>query len=335
VKGPVLDVRDLRVTFRTAHGLVRAVDGVTLELQEGETLGLVGESGSGKSVTNLALMGLVPCPPGHIAAERLAVAGTELRGLTPRALRRVRGRDVAMIFQDPMTSLNPLLTIGRQLTEVLEVHGLARGREARRRAAAGLADVGIPAPERRLAQFPHELSGGMRQRVMIAMALLCEPKVLLADEPTTALDVTIQAQILDLLQGLQRRHGTAIVLVTHDLGVVAGMADRVHVMYGGRLVEKAPTHDLFAAPRHPYTAGLLASVPRLEGSPDERLAAIPGQPPDLANLPMGCAFAQRCAHTTERCRATVPVLAPLSPGREAACFEHAALLASIAGGHPA
>jgi oligopeptide/dipeptide ABC transporter ATP-binding protein len=227
-----------------------------------------------------------------------------------------------------MTSLNPLLTVGRQLTEVLEVHGLARGREARQRATAGLGDVGISEPERRLAQFPHELSGGMRQRVMIAMALLCEPKVLLADEPTTALDVTIQAQILELLQRLQQRHGTAIVLVTHDLGVVARLADRVHVMYAGRFVESAPTAPLFATPRHPYTVGLLGSVPRLTGDPRARLAAIPGQPPDLAALPGGCAFRERCALAVARCESETPPLAPLpETERSTACFEHLRLTA--------
>jgi len=345
MSAPVLDVRGLEVTFRTDHGLVRAVDGVSFALEAGETLGLVGESGSGKSVTNLALMGLVPSPPGDVRAERILVAGHDLAALTPRALQRVRGRDVAMIFQDPMTSLNPLLTVGRQLTEGLEVHGLARGKDARRRAAAGLGEVGIPEPETRLRQYPHELSGGMRQRVMIAMALLCEPKVLLADEPTTALDVTIQAQILELLRALQRRHGTAIVLVTHDLGVVAGMANRVQVMYGGRLVETAPAPALFRTPRHPYTAGLLGSVPRLTGDTAARLVSIPGQPPDLARLPEGCAFQPRCTLAVARCereRPTLDVVGPSGPTRDtvgpsgsardtiradgahrSACFEHA------------
>ena len=323
---PVLDVQGLRVTFRTDHGTVKAVDGVSFTLARGETLGLVGESGSGKSVTNLALMGLVPTPPGKVEATHVRVGGRDLAQLTARELRAVRGNEVAMIFQDPMTSLNPLLTVGRQLTEVLEVHGRARGRAARKLAAAGLADVGIPEPERRLAQYPHELSGGMRQRVMIAMALLCEPKVLLADEPTTALDVTIQAQILELMQRMQKRHGTAILLVTHDLGVVAGMADRVHVMYAGRLVETAPTAALFAAPRHPYTAGLLGSVPRLTGDPSARLMAIPGHPPDLAALPAGCAFRERCPLAVERCSTDAPPLERLhdTPGRAraTACFEH-------------
>jgi len=329
VSEPVLAVQGLRVTFRTDHGTVKAVDGVSFTLARGETLGLVGESGSGKSVTNLALMGLVPTPPGKVEATHVRVGGRDLAQLSARELRAVRGNEIAMIFQDPMTSLNPLLTVGRQLTEVLEVHGRARGRAAQKLAAAGLADVGIPEPERRLAQYPHELSGGMRQRVMIAMALLCEPKVLLADEPTTALDVTIQAQILELMQRLQQRHGTAILLVTHDLGVVAGMADRVHVMYAGRLVETAPTAALFAAPRHPYTAGLLGSVPRLVGDPRARLVAIPGHPPDLAALPAGCAFRERCALAVERCGTAAPPLEPLDDtsgaARAAACFEHTRL----------
>ncbi|MEZ6017925.1 MAG: ABC transporter ATP-binding protein [Planctomycetota bacterium] len=329
---PILEVEDLCVTFHTDHGAVRAVDGVSFTLAAGETLGLVGESGSGKSVTNLALMGLVPTPPGTVSARRLAVGGRDLAALSPKALRKVRGNEVAMIFQDPMTSLNPLLTIGRQLTEVLEVHERARGREATRRAAAGLADVGIPEPERRLKQYPHELSGGMRQRVMIAMALLCEPKVLLADEPTTALDVTIQAQILELMKALQEKHGTAIVLVTHDLGVVAGMADRVNVMYAGRLVETAPTGPLFQAPRHPYTLGLLGSVPRLAGDPHARLLSIPGQPPDLAALPAGCAFMPRCGFASERCRAQAPLRESVALDRTAACFEIGRVEAARAAG---
>jgi oligopeptide/dipeptide ABC transporter ATP-binding protein len=245
--------------------------------------------------------------------------GEELLGRSDEELRRIRGNRMAMIFQDPMTSLNPLLTVGRQLTEVLELHrGLGR-RAARARCAAALGEVGIPSPEERLDQYPHELSGGMRQRVMIAMGLLCEPALLLADEPTTALDVTIQAQILELMQEVQRRHGTAIVLVTHDLGVVAGMADRVAVMYAGRLVEKGPTGPLFAAPGHPYTRGLLDSVPRLEGAAGEALTSIPGSPPDLAALPPGCAFAPRCSEALDSCRAERPALVELPGARSSAC----------------
>jgi oligopeptide transport system ATP-binding protein len=316
----LLEVRDLSVRFDTHQGSVRAVDGVSFAIEEGETLGLVGESGSGKSVTNLALLGLIPSPPGVIERGEALYDGRDLLRLSRRELRRLRGDELAMIFQDPMTSLNPLLTIGQQLGEVLEVHRRMGRREARRRCAAGLGDVGIPEPERRLDQYPHELSGGMRQRVMIAMALLCDPRVLVADEPTTALDVTIQAQILDLLRDLQRRRGTAIILITHDLGVVAGMSDRVQVMYAGRLVESASTDALFASPEHPYTAGLLASVPRLDGGASA-LHAIPGAPPDLADLPAGCAFGPRCAFRSEACGEAAPPLAPVagSADRLAAC----------------
>ena len=320
----LLDVRALSVRFETAHGVVRAVDRVSFALEEGETLGVVGESGSGKSVTHLALMGLVPQPPGVIEAERVHYDGRDLLSLSPRELQALRGNEISMIFQDPMTSLNPLLTVGRQLSEVLEEHkGLSR-REARGPCARALGDVGIPEPESRLDQYPHEMSGGMRQRVMIAMALLCDPRILIADEPTTALDVTIQAQILELMKALQERRGTAIVLITHDLGVVAGMSDRVEVMYAGRLVETADATDLFRAPEHPYSRGLLASVPRLDGELGAQLASIPGQPPDLARLPAGCAFAERCAWRTEACEAAVPVLEELrepaaSGPRFAAC----------------
>ena len=323
----LLDVRDLTVRFDSHHGSVRAVDHVSFTLEEGETLGLVGESGSGKSVTNLALLGLIPQPPGVIEAGEVWFEGRDLLRLSPAELRALRGDAISMIFQDPMTSLNPLLTIERQLSEVLETHrGLSR-REARPRCAAALGDVGIPAPESRLDQFPHELSGGMRQRVMIAMALLCDPKVLIADEPTTALDVTIQAQILELMRSLQERRGTAIVLITHDLGVVAGMSDRVNVMYAGRIVESAGTDELFARPLHPYTEGLLASVPRLAGDVSADLYSIPGSPPDLAALPAGCAFAPRCAERGEECLQAVPRLeSQVSAGevaRLAACV-HAA-----------
>ncbi|MEM7306501.1 MAG: ABC transporter ATP-binding protein [Planctomycetota bacterium] len=332
----VLDVRNLAVRFETHQGTVRAVDGVSFTVEEGETLGLVGESGSGKSVSCLAMLGLIPTPPGVVESGEVLLEDTDLLRLSPDQLRRVRGNDIAMIFQDPMTSLNPLLTVERQLTEVLEIHrGLSRS-EARKKAAAGLGDVGIPNPEARLDAYPHELSGGMRQRVMIAMALLCEPKVLLADEPTTALDVTIQAQILELMGALQQKRGTAIVLITHDLGVVAGMSDRVNVMYAGRLAETAETRALFARPRHPYTEGLLTSVPSLTDDPEAELASIDGQPPDLADLPPGCAFAPRCPYVGERCRSEVPPLARVDrddAGRVSACFESARLgRTEVAGG---
>jgi len=315
----LLDVRDLSVRFDTPAGVVRAVDGVTFRLEAGETLGLVGESGSGKSVTSLALLDLVPSPPGTIDGGEVEFEGLDLRSLAPRERRRLRGRRMAMVFQDPMSSLNPLLTVGRQLTEVLEVHEGLSSADARRRSAAGLGEVGIPAPEKKLASYPHELSGGMRQRVMIAMALLCRPALLIADEPTTALDVTIQAQILGLLRDVQDAHGTAILLITHDLGVVAEMAHRVHVMYAGRLVETGPTSPLFAAPAHPYTRGLLTSVPDLSTDPTKRLATIEGQPPDLAALPAGCAFAPRCAVAVEECAIRRPALTPTGSDESGRC----------------
>jgi len=325
-----LDVRDLSVRFDTQHGNVQAVDSVSFSIEEGETLGLVGESGSGKSVSSLAVMGLVPSPPGVVSAEAMLLGKRDLNRLSPEELRRVRGKEVAMVFQDPMTSLNPLLTVGRQLTEVLEVHeGLSQS-EAFKRAVIGLGDVGIPAPEERLAAYPHELSGGMRQRVMIAMALLCNPKVLIADEPTTALDVTIQAQILELMRDLQERHGTAILLITHDLGVVAGMSDRVNVMYAGRIVETAATTPLFDAPCHPYTQGLLRSVPDLSGVAGQDLYSIPGQPPDLAELPPGCAFAPRCSRARDECSAAVPPTISPAAERFSSCLD--ALLLAEEGG---
>ena len=317
----LLEVRDLTVRFDTPTGVVRAVDGVSFELERGETLALVGESGSGKSVTSLALLGLVPSPPGTVEAARLAFEGRDLTRLSPSERRALRGNEIAMVFQDPMTSLNPLLTVGVQLAEVLEVHRGVTLREARTACARALGDTGIPDPEATLSRYPHELSGGMRQRVMIAMALLCEPKLLLADEPTTALDVTIQAQILALLQDLQATRGTAILFVTHDLGVVAACADRVHVMYAGRLVETGATGELFARPLHPYTRGLLQSVPHLSGDPDRQLASIDGTPPDPARLPPGCAFEPRCPIASAECRTGAPALeaAGQSPTHRAAC----------------
>ena len=315
----LLEVENLKVRFETHHGTVRAVDDVSFHVERGEILGLVGESGSGKSVTNLALMRLIPTPPGVVEAKRVNLDGTDLLSLSDAQMQNLRGDDISMIFQDPMTSLNPLLTVGRQLTEVLEIHKKMSRKEARQLAAQGLGDVGIPNPEARLDAYPHELSGGLRQRVMIAMALLCGPKLLIADEPTTALDVTIQAQILELMKSLQEKRGTAIILITHDLGVVAGMADRVNVMYAGRLCESGETRELFARPAHPYTRGLLSSVPTLEGSPDEDLFSIPGQPPDLADLPAGCAFRPRCDFAVERCDREIPGLSTGS--RVVACFE--------------
>jgi oligopeptide transport system ATP-binding protein len=316
---PVLRVEGLRTVFDTEEGTVRAVDGISFDLHEGRTLGLVGESGSGKSVANLSILRLVPRPPGRIVAGTVHFDGRDLLRLAEKAMRAIRGRRISMIFQDPMTSLNPYLRVGRQLTEVLELHeGLHRG-AARQRALEMLERVGIPEPARRFDGYPHEMSGGMRQRVMIAMALLCRPEVLIADEPTTALDVTVQAQILDLIGSLRQQFGTAVVLITHDLGVVAGVADEVAVMYAGRIVERADTTELFAHPSHPYTLALMGSLPRLQGG-RERLLPVPGRPPDLARLGPGCPFAPRCAFVMERCRQEAPTLRTVRPRHEVECW---------------
>jgi oligopeptide transport system ATP-binding protein len=324
----VLEVRQLRTEFRTEDGVVPAVDGVSFSLARGRTLGIVGESGSGKSVTSLSILRLVPDPPGRIVAGEIRFAGRDLLQLSAAEMRRIRGKRIAMIFQDPMTSLNPYLRVGRQLTEVLELHEGCTRQESRRRALAMLERVGIPEPARRIDRYPHEFSGGMRQRVMIAMALLCQPELLLADEPTTALDVTIQAQILELIQRLRDELGTAVILITHDLGVVAGMADEVAVMYAGRIVEQAPAAELFANPRHPYTLGLLRSIPRLDRDTD-RLVPIPRRPPDLVRLGPGCPFAPRCGFVQARCRTEVPDLREVGPAHRAACWVDVA--AAVAG----
>ncbi len=301
----LLEVDGLAVTFRTRRGETRAVDDFGYMLDAGETLGIVGESGSGKSVAHLAILGLLPASA-HVTARRLMFDGHDLTRLRGGESRRLRGPQMSMVFQDPMSSLNPLLTIGRQLTEVLEVHENATRRDARRRAAAALGEVGISDPEARLDVYPHEMSGGMRQRVGIAMALLCRPKLLIADEPTTALDVTIQAQVLDLLRVLQHEHGTAIAFITHSLGVVAGLCERVLVLYAGRVVESASVDALFARPLHPYTRGLLASVPRLDGDTSRPLPAIAGHPTSRAEAWTACAFAARCPLVEDRCRRSVP-----------------------------
>jgi oligopeptide transport system ATP-binding protein len=293
VPEPLLRVENLSVQFKTDDGVVRAVDDLTYDLAPGETLGIVGESGSGKSVSSLAILGLVPRPPGRVTAGRAIFEGRDLLTLNQRELSRIRGNRIAMIFQDPMTSLNPFLTVAEQLTEVTRLHLRHTHAEALRHAVEMLERVGIPAPARRVFDYPHQFSGGMRQRVMIAMALSCKPRILIADEPTTALDVTIQAQILDLMKELQRAEGTAIILITHDLGIVAGSCRRVNVMYAGKFVEEALVDDLFQRPRHPYTIGLLQSIPRLDGA-GQRLTPIEGQPPDLARLPTGCTFHPRC-----------------------------------------
>ena len=317
----LLEVRNLRTTFFTKAGVVRAVDGVSWDVEEGETVALVGESGCGKSVSALSVMRLVDEAAGRIEAGEILYKGRNLLELTPEQMRGVRGREIAMIFQEPMTSLNPVLSIGRQLTEGLEIHMKMKPPEARSRALELLAMVGIPDPERRLDQFPHHFSGGMRQRMMIAMALACNPSLILADEPTTALDVTIQAQILELLRDLSRRLGVAMLIITHNLGVVARYADRVNVMYAGRIIERATAAELYARPRHPYTLGLLRSVPRLDEPRRARLAPIEGQPPDMTRLPPGCSFAPRCAFRVERCAEEAPPLEVVHPGHLSACWE--------------
>jgi oligopeptide/dipeptide ABC transporter ATP-binding protein len=325
----LLQVKDLRTTFLTSSGVVRAVDGVSWEVREGETVALVGESGCGKSVSALSIMRLVAEPAGRIEGGEILYKGRDLLRLTEPEMRRVRGREIAMVFQEPMTSLNPVLTIGRQLTEGLEIHLGMTPTAARTRALELLGMVGIPDPARRLAQYPHHFSGGMRQRMMIAMALACNPSLILADEPTTALDVTIQAQILELMRDLSRRLGVAMLIITHNLGVVARYADRVNVMYAGRLIEQAAAREIYRNPRHPYTLGLLRSVPRLDEPRRARLDPIQGQPPDLTRLPPGCAFAPRCAYRVERC-AEVPPLAAVGAAHSSACWEAVRLVKDLA-----
>ena len=321
---PLLSIEDLVVEFRADGGAIRAVDGLTLAVSPGERVGLVGESGCGKSVTALALLGLVPSPPGRIAGGRVLFDGRDLTALPEAEMRRVRGAGIAMIFQEPMTALNPVFTIGSQMTEVLRRQRRLSAKAARADAIEWLDRVGIPDPGKRLDNYPHELSGGMRQRVMIAMALSCRPKLLIADEPTTALDVTIQAQVLELMRSLTEETGAAMILITHDLGVVAETCQRACVMYTGKLVEDAPVDVLFAAPRHPYTAGLLASVPRVRPDRLERLPAIPGMVPDLARLPPGCSFHDRCANAVAACRTAPPKLHVLGRTR-VACYNPAAV----------
>jgi peptide/nickel transport system ATP-binding protein len=325
---PILEVDNLRTHFFTADGVVPAVDGVSYSVAAGETLGVVGESGCGKSVTALSILRLVASPPGRIVGGAIRFQGTDLLGLSEAAMERIRGNQISMIFQEPMTSLNPLQTAGHQIGEAIALHqGLSR-RDAMDKAVAMLRRVHIPEPERRALAYPHQLSGGMRQRVMIAMALSCNPKVLIADEPTTALDVTIQAQILDLMRELRETLGTAMVLITHDMGVVAENADRVVVMYAGRKVEEAAVDDLFERPRHPYTRGLLDSIPQLDMAsradrPRTRLNEIKGMVPVMSRLPPGCAFAPRCALATDRCRIEYPPLRRLLPADHLVACWHA------------
>ena len=318
---PLLEVENLQVHFRTPTGINRAVDGVSFHVDPGETLAIVGESGCGKSVTSMSMMRLIPEPPGKIAGS-IRLEGRDILALSDREMRALRGNDISMIFQEPMTSLNPVLTVGRQIGETLRLHQGLDQAQAEARAVEMLTLVGIPEPARRVREYPHQLSGGMRQRVMIAMALACNPNLLIADEPTTALDVTIQAQILKLMLELKQRVGAAIILITHDLGVVAEVAERVMVMYAGRKVEEAPVKELFRSPRHPYTQGLLGALPKLGSSlsgETRRLAEIPGQVPDLKQRIEGCVFAGRCALATDLCRQYAPGLEQKAPHHIAAC----------------
>jgi oligopeptide transport system ATP-binding protein len=316
---PLLEVTDLRTSFHTRNGVHRAVDGVSFTLENGETLGLVGESGSGKSVTCYSLLGLVPQPPGRIESGTAMFDGIDLLHCPPAQARAIRGKRIAMIFQDPMTSLNPYLRISEQLIEPLLIHEKISQADALARGLAMLEAVGINDAARRIHAYPHEFSGGMRQRVMIAMALITRPEILIADEPTTALDVTVQAQILELLRQLQQEFHMAVIFVTHDLGVVSGLCDRVQVMYAGRIVETAGTRTLFRAPRHPYTKALQRSIPSLQPKGRE-LYTIPGMPPDLSKPVAGCAFAPRCEHATDHCRATDPRLVPVTADQGTACL---------------
>jgi len=315
----LLDVRGLTTRFRTERGELTAVDDVSFSLDAGQTLAIVGESGSGKSVTALSLMRLIPDPPGRITGGQILFEGQDLVKVPDAKMRAIRGDRIAMIFQEPMSSLNPALTVGMQVAEPVNIHRRKPWAEAFQVAKGLLSRVRIPDAEHRLQTYPHQYSGGMRQRTMIAMALACQPKLIIADEPTTALDVTVQAQILDLLKELTRETGAALILITHDLGVVARYADTVAVMYGGRIVEQAPAAQLYAQPRHPYTRGLLSCIPRLDGKAGERLVPITGQPPDLAKLPPGCAFAPRCSRADTACTASRPVLRAVAPSHLSAC----------------
>jgi oligopeptide/dipeptide ABC transporter ATP-binding protein len=317
----LLRVDDLKTYFYTEEGVVKAVDGVTFDVAAGEILGLVGESGCGKTVSALSVLRLIPIPPGKIVSGSVLFEGEDLVKMDEDGIRHVRGNDIAMIFQEPMTSLNPVLTIGRQLTETLELHLKMDRGAATQRAVELLEMVGIPLGRSRINDYPHQFSGGMRQRVMIAMALSCNPKLLLADEPTTALDVTIQAQILELLTRLTRELGTAVIIITHNLGVVARYADRVNVMYAGKIVEAASAEALYHRPRHAYTLGLLRSVPRLDQARKEKLDPIDGIPPDLVRVPPGCSFRPRCRFAVDRCGEDTPPLLPVEDGRTSACWE--------------
>jgi oligopeptide transport system ATP-binding protein len=317
----LLEIHNLTTRFYTHEGVVHAVNGISYTLGEGETLGIVGESGCGKSVSMLSVMRLIPDPPGKITEGEVIFYDRDLLKLSEDEMRRVRGAEIAMVFQDPMTSLNPVLTVGFQITEALKLHQGMDDGQARERAAELLTLVGIPNAEERLDDYPHQFSGGMRQRGMIAMALSCNPLLLIADEPTTALDVTIQAQIIDLVKRLQEQLGMAVIWITHDLGVVARLAKRVIVMYAGYIIEEASVKDVYGRPRHPYTIGLLGSLPRLDEAPGTQLLSIPGQPPDLVALPEGCPFAPRCNYVTERCQQENPSLETVGLNHQVACWE--------------
>ena len=327
----LLEVKDLATHFFTQDGVVKAVDGISYNLAEGEVLGVVGESGCGKSVHALSIMRLVANPPGRTVGGEILFEGENLLNMDDSEMRHIRGNRIAMVFQEPMTSLNPVLTIGRQLTETLELHQNMTRQDAHARAAELLQTVGIPDAESRLSDYPHQFSGGMRQRVMIAMALSCNPRLIIADEPTTALDVTIQAQILELMRDLAEEFGTAMVIITHNLGVVARYAHRVVVMYAGKIVETGTAHDIYRNPRHPYTLALLNSVPRLDATERVRLDAIQGLPPDLVDLPQGCSFAPRCKYAYERCTQETPILVETDTDHTSACWRHDELTELAAG----
>ena len=319
---PLLSIKDLVIEFSTENGVVRATDRISFDIYPNETVGIVGESGCGKTVTGLSILGLIPSPPGRIESGSIKMMGRELVGLTESELREIRGRDISMIFQEPMTALNPVFTVGNQMCDVLMRHrGLTR-RQARDGAIEMLAKVGIPVPAQRIDDYPHQLSGGMRQRVMIAMALSCGPKLLIADEPTTALDVTTQAQVLEQISKLQREFHMAVVLITHDLGVVAETCDRAIVMYCGRIVESAPIDHLFATPRHPYTKGLLESIPRIRADRLAELPIIPGRVPDLLHLPPGCRFADRCPRADSQCTEQQATLSPVGSSSDLVACHH-------------
>jgi oligopeptide/dipeptide ABC transporter ATP-binding protein len=326
----LLEIEKLQTQFFTGAGVVKAVDGISYDVDEGETIAIVGESGCGKSVSALSVLRLIANPPGRIVGGSIRYKGRDLLKLSDEEIRDVRGRDIAMVFQEPMTSLNPVLTIGRQLTETLEQHLNTTHEAALARATELLGMVGISDPARRLKQYPHHLSGGMRQRVMIAMALCCEPKLIIADEPTTALDVTIQAQILELMKDLTRRLGVALIIITHNLGIVARYADRVNVMYAGRIIESGTANDIYHNPRHPYTLALLRSVPRMDQPRRARLDPVQGQPPDLTRLDNGCAFRPRCGFAVPRCAEQAPPLSPVEgDGHIAACWQSAVVAQSL------